>query len=95
MRRTDGQRVEGPVVTDIEIVGTDAVSEGAIKKKLATRETGWWPFAKKYRFDPVEWQVDLERIETVLRNPGLLPSRGGRLPSRWSRDRMSWHSGWR
>ncbi len=67
---TDGPRVEGPIVTGIDIRGADALSKSAIKERLATRETGWWPFAKKYRFDPVEWQIDLERIERYYETQG-------------------------
>jgi translocation and assembly module TamA len=63
-------RTSGPVVANIEIVGAEAVSEGAIEKKLVTRETGWWPFARKHRFDPLEWQVDLDRIERYYETLG-------------------------
>lgn len=27
--------------------------------------TGWWPFARKQRFDPVVWTTDLERIKRL------------------------------
>jgi translocation and assembly module TamA len=60
----------GPVVTDIEIVGAEAISPDDLKERLATQETGWWPFARKHRFDPAQWQVDLERIDRYYEAQG-------------------------
>jgi translocation and assembly module TamA len=60
----------GPVVHDLRIRGTHALSERTIKKKILTSETGWWPFARKQRFDPVEWQSDLRRIERLYETRG-------------------------
>ena len=65
----------GPVVTDLEIRETDAVSERELVRKLVTAETGWWPFAKKRRFDPVEWQSDLQRIERYYETQGYYQAR--------------------
>jgi translocation and assembly module TamA len=67
---TRGAEASGPIVSDIEIRGADAISEGEIKKRLATRETGWWPLAAKRRFDPIEWQLDLQRIERYYETQG-------------------------
>ncbi len=60
----------GPVVNDIAIEGTQVLSEGEIKKKILTTETGWWPFAKKYRLDEADWQADLRRIERLYETRG-------------------------
>lgn len=66
-----GQAPRGPVVEDVKITGTNAISESAIKKKILTTETGWWPFATEHHFDPVEWQTDLERIERLYQSQGF------------------------
>jgi translocation and assembly module TamA len=60
----------GAVVGDVEIRGTQALSESEIKKRILTSETPWWPFAKKRYFDPVEWQSDLARIERLYQTRG-------------------------
>jgi translocation and assembly module TamA len=60
----------GPIVKDIEIRGAEAISPSAIKKRIATTETGWWPFATKHHFDPIEWQADLKRIERYYETRG-------------------------
>ncbi len=59
------QKPEAPVVRDLEVEGNHAISDRQIKKKIATGETGWWPFASKKLFDPVAWQADLKRIERL------------------------------
>jgi translocation and assembly module TamA len=53
---------QGPVIRDLRIDGTHAVSSRQIKKRILTSKTGWWPFAQKQRFDPVSWEADLKRI---------------------------------
>src|SRR4030095_9672665 len=65
-----GQRRDAPVVTEIDIEGTRAISENQIEKKMLTTETGWWPFARKHYFDPVEWHSDLARIERLYQSRG-------------------------
>ena len=57
------EKRDAPIVNDLKIRGTRAKSESAIKKRILTTETGWWPFATEHYFDPVEWQTDLARIE--------------------------------
>ena len=64
------QQPTGPVVHDVAIKGTNGVSESQIKKKILTTETGWWPFAAKHYYDPVEWQTDLRRIERMYESRG-------------------------
>ena len=56
------QQQQGPVIRDLRIDGTHAVSPRQIKKKILTSKTGWWPFAHKEIFDPVTWEADLKRI---------------------------------
>ena len=53
----------GPVVSDFDLRGTAELSADDVKDKLLTAETGWWPWAKERRFDPLVWQSDLRRIE--------------------------------
>jgi translocation and assembly module TamA len=60
----------GPIVRDIEIIGAKALSEGDIKDKILTTETGWWPFATKHHYDPADWQTDLRRIERLYETHG-------------------------
>jgi translocation and assembly module TamA len=67
---SEGLDGAGPIITDIEILGTGAVAQQALKRRLATRQTGWWPFSTKQRLDPVEWQTDLDRIERYYETQG-------------------------
>lgn len=59
-----------PVVKKLDIAGNHAMSDGAIEDKIQTTKTGWWPFAKKYRFDPVIWSTDLQRIKRLYQTRG-------------------------
>jgi translocation and assembly module TamA len=70
-----GTKAQGPVVHDIEIVGTKVLSQGEIKDKILTAETGWWPFATKRHFDPADWQTDLRRIERLYETHGYYAAR--------------------
>jgi translocation and assembly module TamA len=56
------EKNQSPVIRDLRIDGTHAVSPRQIKKRILTTKTGWWPFAEKHRFDPVSWEADLKRI---------------------------------
>ena len=60
-----------PVVETLEIVGNEALSDRQIEKRILTTETGWWPFATKYRFDPVVWGTDLKRIKRLYGSHGF------------------------
>jgi translocation and assembly module TamA len=67
-----GETPPGPVIKHMELEGTHQVSQGDIKKRIATSATGWWwPFATKKYFDPVTWQSDLRRIERVYETRGF------------------------
>lgn len=59
-----------PVVEKLDIQGNHALSDGAIQDKILTTKTGWWPFATKYRFDPVIWSTDLQRIRRLYQSRG-------------------------
>ena len=59
-----------PVVKTLDIQGNHALSDSAIQDKILTTKTGWWPFAKKYRFDPVIWSTDLKRVKRLYQTRG-------------------------
>jgi len=59
-----------PVVKKLDIQGNHVLSDSAIQDKILTTKTGWWPFAKKYRFDPVIWSTDLQRIKRLYQTRG-------------------------
>lgn len=65
----------GPIVRELDIRNTEAVSEGTLERRILTAETGWWPFADRQRFDPTVWQADLERIERVYETRGYYDAR--------------------
>ncbi len=67
-----------PVVRDLTIEGTDALSPRQIKKKILTSKTGWWPFAHKEYFDPVTWEADLKRIVRLYMAHGFYQARVAR-----------------
>ena len=70
------EQQQAPVIRDLRIEGTHAVSPRQIKKKILSSKTGWWPFAHKEYFDPVTWEADLKRICPPLRLARLLPGPG-------------------
>jgi translocation and assembly module TamA len=59
-----------PVVRKLTINGNAALSDRQIEKKILTTKTGWWPFAGKRYFDPVIWEVDLQRIKRLYGSHG-------------------------
>nr|WP_225937097.1 BamA/TamA family outer membrane protein [Myxococcus sp. RHSTA-1-4] len=70
---TTQERPPGPKVNDLEIQGTDKVSEGDIKERILTSETPWWgfwPFGGPHYFDPNAWQADLRRIQRYYQAQG-------------------------
>ena len=69
------QQKHGPVIRDLTIDGTRAVSPRQIKKKILTSKTGWWPFAHKEYFDPVTWEADLKRIVRLYMARGFYQAR--------------------
>lgn len=68
-------RPDAPLVTNIDIRGNRRVSDRAIKDRIVTTETSWWPFGKKRYFDPIVWEADLERIVRVYEVLGFYEAR--------------------
>jgi translocation and assembly module TamA len=64
-----------PVVARLRFRGNDEVSAASLKKHIVTAETSWWPLARKQRFDPVAWEIDLERIVRFYRARGYFQAR--------------------
>ena len=64
------QQMQGPTVKSISIEGNHALPDRKIKAAIATRQTGWWPFAAKRVFDPVVWETDLRRIVRFYQTRG-------------------------
>src|SRR5205823_8583766 len=52
-------------VHKLKFEGNRALSSSTIKEKLATEQTGWWPFASKKWFDPAMLDVDLQRLPAL------------------------------
>ena len=73
-----GSRLGGrdePVVREIRIEGADRVSEDFIRRRLATEETGSFPWSERTPFDPVVWQQDLRRIPRIYESEGYYGAR--------------------
>jgi outer membrane translocation and assembly module TamA len=66
---------EGPPVRSLEIEGASRVSEGEIKRRLATGEPGALPWSSARPFDPVLWEEDLRRIVRVYEARGFYGSK--------------------
>lgn len=62
------------VVRKLDIDGNHALSDRAIKKKILTAKTGWWPRADEKPFDPVAWDTDLQRVERLYESKGYYQS---------------------
>ncbi len=62
-------------VRDLIIDGSHAFSAGAIRAKLATQSTGWWPFARKQWFDPAALDLDVRRIAAFYADRGYFDAR--------------------
>jgi translocation and assembly module TamA len=70
---TTPERPPGPKVNDLDIQGTQQVSEGDIKDRILTSETPWWgfwPFGGPRYFDANAWQADLRRIQRYYQAQG-------------------------
>ncbi len=65
----------GVWVHDLTIKGTRALSTGDIEDKLATRETGWWPFASKKWFDEAAFDLDSQRVKAFYADHGYFDAR--------------------
>jgi len=67
---TTREKPDEPVVRSLRIEGAKQISEGAIKDKILTSETSWWPFAGESYFDLNAWHADLRRIERFYQSEG-------------------------
>ena len=92
----------GVWVHDLTIKGTRALSTGDIEDKLATRETGWWPFASKKWFDEAAFDLDLQRVKAFYADHGYFDARvtshqvrrARTTPSTWSSRSRRTHRRW-
>jgi translocation and assembly module TamA len=65
----------GPFVRDIEIRGNKKLSDGELKKRILTTESGRWPWSQPRRFDAIAWESDLLRIERAYAAQGFYEAR--------------------
>jgi translocation and assembly module TamA len=65
----------GAWVHDLQIKGTKEISKGDLEDALATKETGWWPFAAKKWFDEAAFDLDLQRIKAFYADRGFFDAR--------------------
>jgi translocation and assembly module TamA len=65
----------GTWVHGVELEGVERVSAGDLRKALATRATGWWPFAKKKWFDEAAFDLDLQRVVAFYADRGFFDAR--------------------
>jgi outer membrane protein assembly factor BamA len=59
----------------LEIRGTHAISARDVAARLATKRTGWWPFATKQWFDEAAFDLDLRRIPALYADRGFFDAR--------------------
>ncbi|WP_456424623.1 outer membrane protein assembly factor BamA [Rhodocaloribacter sp.] len=67
-----GPRVE---VAGIEIKGNEALSDDALRKRMATKTRRWWRFWRKATFDPATYRSDLDRIVAYYNEQGYYDAR--------------------
>lgn len=60
----------GIEVTDLQLIGTHAVSSSDILRVLATRTSGWLPWSAKQYFDRQDFEDDLKRIQAYYADRG-------------------------
>jgi translocation and assembly module TamA len=65
----------GTWVHDLEINGAHEVSTGDLEDALATKKTGWWPFASKKWFDEAAFDLDLQRVTAFYADRGFFDAR--------------------
>jgi outer membrane protein assembly factor BamA len=65
----------GTWVHDVEIRGARSVPTGDIEDALATKQTGWWPFASKKWFDEAAFDLDLQRVTALYADRGFFDAR--------------------
>jgi translocation and assembly module TamA len=65
----------GTWVHHLDIKGTHELSAGDVEDSLATKKTGWWPFAGKKWFDEAAFDLDLRRIAAFYADRGFFDAR--------------------
>ena len=71
-----GCKEEGTIkVHSVKFQGIKAVDEGRLKSVLATKESSWIPWGKKYYFDRSRFDADLKRIKAFYADRGYPDAR--------------------
>jgi translocation and assembly module TamA len=66
---------DGVWVHSLSFKGNKALSASALRSKLATTRTGWWPFAARKWYDPAAFDLDLKRIPALYADNGYFDAR--------------------
>jgi outer membrane protein assembly complex protein YaeT len=71
-----GCREEGTIrVASIELSGVNSVDQGELERALATRESSWLPWGRKFYFDRSRFDADLKRIQAFYADRGFPDAR--------------------
>jgi outer membrane protein assembly factor BamA len=71
-----GCKEEGTIqVHSLKFQGVKAVDEGQLKRALATHESSWIPWGRKYYFDRSRFDADLKRIQAFYADRGYPDAR--------------------
>jgi outer membrane protein assembly complex protein YaeT len=62
-------------VLSLSFEGTGAIKDSALRRVLATRQSGWLPWAPKHYFDRAEFEADLKRIVAYYSDRGFPKAR--------------------
>jgi outer membrane protein assembly complex protein YaeT len=85
-----GCHEEGSIsVKDLTFTGVRAFSVSTLKSVLATRESGWLPWARKHYFDRAEFDADLQRVHAFYADRGYPAQRVAGVHVDVSPDRAS------
>ena len=69
-------RREGDIeISNLDLVGVEAVDEGQLRDVLATQEGSWLPWGENEYFDRRAFEADLKRIEAFYRDRGFPDAR--------------------
>ncbi len=85
---TAGCHEEGDVhVASLTLDGNEAVTDAQLQKVLATKATGWLPWAHKQYFDRAAFETDLNRIRRFYQDRGYPNARITGIDVALSEDR--------
>ncbi|HVZ72966.1 MAG TPA: BamA/TamA family outer membrane protein [Polyangia bacterium] len=65
----------GVSVHSLDIRGNQSFSDGDLEDVLATKATGWWPFASTKWFDQAAFDLDLKRVTAFYADHGFFDAR--------------------